>query len=170
MASVSSATSSLGNTSLRGYGGMASGIDRDEIIEQMTLGTTTKIENKRKEITSTEWKQEAYRDVINKIIDMEDKYYTFSSTESLLNSSFFGKNQVSAVGDSSVTKYISASGSSSMLNYMSILGVSQMATASTLKSGSKVTDTYITTGISGAQLTDTRTKSSNLSGKKLEFG
>lgn len=170
MASVSSATSSLGNTSLRGYGGMASGIDRDEIIEQMTLGTTTKIENKRKEITSTEWKQEAYRDVINKIIDMEDKYYTFSSTESLLNSSFFGKNQVSAVGDSSVTKYISASGNSSMLNYISILGVSQMATASTLKSGSKVTDTYITTGISGAQLTDTRTKSSNLSGKKLEFG
>ena len=53
MASVSSATSSLGNTSLRGYGGMASGIDRDEIIEQMTLGTTTKIENKRKEIYST---------------------------------------------------------------------------------------------------------------------
>ncbi|MCI8576631.1 MAG: flagellar filament capping protein FliD [Lachnospiraceae bacterium] len=170
MASVSSATSSLGNTSLRGYGGMASGIDRDGIIEQMTLGTTTKIENKRKEITSTEWKQEAYRDVINKIIDMEDKYYTFSSTESLLNSSFFGKNQVSAVGDSSVTKYISASGSSSMLNYMSILGVSQMATASTLKSGAKGGVSSITTGIAADRLNTEQTRVSNLAGKKLEFG
>lgn len=45
MASVSSATNSLGNTSLRGYGGMASGIDRDAIIEQMTAGTNAKIWN-----------------------------------------------------------------------------------------------------------------------------
>ena len=35
MASISS-TNSIGNTSLRGYGGMASGIDRDSIIEKMT--------------------------------------------------------------------------------------------------------------------------------------
>ena len=39
MASVSGATSSLGNTSLRGFGGLASGIDRDEMIEAMTSGT-----------------------------------------------------------------------------------------------------------------------------------
>ena len=44
MASISStnSSSSLGNTSLRGFGGMVSGIDRDSIVEQMTLGTTTK--------------------------------------------------------------------------------------------------------------------------------
>ena len=56
MASVSS-TSSLGNTSLRGFGGMASGIDRDAIIEKMTLGTTTKISNRKKEVTKLQWKQ-----------------------------------------------------------------------------------------------------------------
>ena len=43
MASVSGATSSLGNTSLRGYGGLSSGIDRDAIIEQMTAGTQARI-------------------------------------------------------------------------------------------------------------------------------
>ena len=70
MASVSS-TSSLGNTSLRGFGGMASGIQRDEIIEQMTLGTTTKINNAKKEITQIQWKQEAFRSLSDKIIDMK---------------------------------------------------------------------------------------------------
>ena len=86
MASVSGA-SGLGNTSLRGYGGMASGIDRDALIEQMTLGTTTKINNKKNEITSLQWKQEAYQSVIDKIIDMEDKYFSYSSTTSLIDSS-----------------------------------------------------------------------------------
>ena len=76
MASVSS-TSSLGNTSLRGFGGMVSGIDRDEIIEQMTLGTTTKINNAQKDITRLEWKQEAYRSISDKIIGMSDDYFTF---------------------------------------------------------------------------------------------
>ena len=57
MASISS-TSSLGNTALRGFGGMASGIDRDSIIEKMTLGTTTKINNQKKKITELQWKQE----------------------------------------------------------------------------------------------------------------
>ena len=43
MASVSGATSSLGNTALRGFGGLASGIDRDSLIEQLTAGTASKI-------------------------------------------------------------------------------------------------------------------------------
>lgn len=171
MASVSSATSSLGNTALRGFGGMASGIDRDSIIEQMTLGTNTKIANKKKEMTSLEWKQEAYRDVIDKIINMEDKYYTYSSTESLLNRNFFSKNQITALGDSSVTKYISATGSSSMMDYLSILGVKQMATSANLKSENKQAAASITTGITADNiLKEDAVETSSLAGKTLEFG
>lgn len=171
MASVSSATSSLGNTALRGFGGMASGIDRDSIIEQMTLGTNTKIANKKKEMTNLEWKQEAYRDVIDKIINMEDKYYTYSSTESLLNRSFFSKNLITALGDSSVTKYISATGSSSMMDYVSILGVKQMATSANLKSENKQAAASITTGITADNiLKEDAVETSSLAGKTLEFG
>ena len=66
MASLSStgsvtSSNSLGNTSLRGFGGMVSGIQRDEIIEAMTLHTTNKITNQKSEITKLQWKQEAYR-------------------------------------------------------------------------------------------------------------
>ena len=55
MASLSSSSvsgsNSLGNTSLRGFGGLASGIDRDALIEQMTLSTNTKIENQKSNMT-----------------------------------------------------------------------------------------------------------------------
>ena len=42
MASVGSLSSSTSN-SIRGYGGLASGLDRDELIKGMTLGTTSKL-------------------------------------------------------------------------------------------------------------------------------
>ena len=63
MSSVSSTSSSLGNTALRGYGGLASGIDRDALIEQMTARTTSKITAKKKAMTKLEWKRDAYRSV-----------------------------------------------------------------------------------------------------------
>lgn len=171
MASVSGA-SGLGNTSLRGFGGMASGIDRDSLIEQMTLGTTTKITNKRNDITSLQWKQEAYRSIIDKIIDMEDNYFSYSSTTSLIDSSFFAKNQITALGDSSVTKYITATGNSRMLEYLSIQGVKQMASSAYMKSAEKGTSDISfgkvndTTGLN----TDGTCKTSNLAGTSLEFG
>ena len=45
MASISSLSASTNSamSSLRGYGGLASGLDRDELIEGMTSGTQTKI-------------------------------------------------------------------------------------------------------------------------------
>ena len=51
MSSVSSTSSSLGNTALRGFGGLASGIDRDTLIEQMTARTTSKITAKKQAMT-----------------------------------------------------------------------------------------------------------------------
>ncbi len=168
MASVSGA-SGLGNTSLRGFGGMASGIDRDALIEQMTLGTTTKITNKKNEITSLEWKQEAYRNVIDKIIDMEDNYFSYSSKTSLIDPTFFSRNQISTLGDSSVTKYVTATGSSSMLDYVSILGVKQLATSATLTSeGKKVFDSIALGAIKGDIFDDKTCKSANMG--TIEFG
>ena len=46
---------SLGNTSLRGFGGMASGIDRDAMIEAMTAGTTSKITTQRNKMQTLLW-------------------------------------------------------------------------------------------------------------------
>ena len=171
MSSVSSTSSSLGNTALRGFGGLASGIDRDALIEQMTARTTSKITSKKQAMTKLEWKRDAYRSISNKIIDLQDNYLSYSATKSLKNSDFFAKNQVSVQGDPDYTKYISATGNADTASRVSVLGVNKLATSATLISGEKKTDSAITLGgISESDFTNKKVKTSNLSGTKLTFG
>lgn len=175
MSSVSSTSSSLGNTALRGFGGLASGIDRDALIEQMTARTTSKITSKKQAMTKLEWKRDAYRSISNKIIDLQDNYLSYSATKSLKNSDFFAKNQVSVQGNPDYTKYISATGNADTASRVSVLGVKQLATSATLVSGEKKieneTDSPITLGgISESDFTNKEVKTSNLSGTKLTFG
>ena len=171
MSSVSRTSSSLGNTALRGYGGLASGIDRDALIEQMTARTTSKITAKKQAMTKLEWKRDAYRSISNKIIDLQDNYLSYSATKSLKNSDFFAKNQVSVQGDPDYTKYISATGNADTASRVSVLGVNKLATSATLISGEKKTDSAITLGgISESDFKNKEVKTSNLSGTKLTFG
>ncbi len=171
MASVSAASNGLGNTSLRGFGGFASGIDRDSMIEQMTMGTTTKISNQKKEMTSLEWKAEAYQKISDMILDMQDNYFSYASVNNLSDPSFFAKNLISVLGDSKYTKYVSATGSSDMMQYLSILGVKQTATAATRMSNAKESDTKVTaSGITARRLENKECVTSNLNGRELSFG
>ena len=171
MSSVSRTSSSLGNTALRGFGGLASGIDRDTLIEQMTARTTSKITSKKQAMTKLEWKRDAYRSISNKIIDLQDNYLSYSATKSLKNSDFFAKNQVSVQGNPDYTKYISATGNADTASRVSVLGVNKLATSATLISGEKKTDSAITLGgISASDFSNKEIKTSNLSGTKLTFG
>lgn len=171
MSSVSRTSSSLGNTALRGFGGLASGIDRDALIEQMTARTTSKITAKKQAMTKLEWKRDAYRSISNKIIDLQDNYLSYSATKSLKNSDFFAKNQVSVQGNPDYTKYISATGNADTASRVSVLGVNKLATSATLISGEKKTDSAITLGgISASDFSNKEIKTSNLSGTKLTFG
>ena len=170
MSSVSSTSSSLGNTALRGFGGLASGIDRDALIEQMTARTTSKITSKKQAMTKLEWKRDAYRSISNKIIDLQDNYLSYSATKSLKNSDFFAKNQVSVQGDPDYTKYISATGNADTASRVSVLGVNKLATSATLSSGAKGASPITLGGISASDFSNKKVKTSNLSGTKLTFG
>ena len=170
MSSVSRTSSSLGNTALRGFGGLASGIDRDALIEQMTARTTSKITSKKQAMTKLEWKRDAYRSISNKIIDLQDNYLSYSATKSLKNSDFFAKNQVSVQGNPDYTKYISATGNADTASRVSVLGVKQLATSATLTSGEKGASSITLGGISASDFENKEVKTSNLSGTKLTFG
>lgn len=165
MASVSS-TSSLGNTSLRGFGGMVSGIERDEIIEQMTLGTTTKINNAKKDITKLEWKQEAYRSVSDKIIGISDDYCSYSSSTSLVDAALFARNQITVHGSDKSSKYVTATGTSDLVGNVSISAVKQLATSSVRQSEKRL-DGVLKTSLKDLDKTTAR---SNLNGTRLTFG
>ena len=87
---LSSTTSnSIGSTSLRGYGGLASGLDRDTLIENMTYGTTSKITQQQQKKQQLEWKQEAVRSISDKMIAFGNKYTsTLTASTNLFNSNF----------------------------------------------------------------------------------
>ncbi len=165
MASVSS-TSSLGNTSLRGFGGMVSGIDRDEIIEQMTLGTTTKITNAKNDITKLQWKQEAYRSLSDMIIGLSDNYGSFTSSSSLVDPTLFAKSIISVHGSDKSSKYVTATGTSDLLDNVSISAVRQLATSTVQQS--EMRNGELKTTLS--DLDQTKFEFSNLEGTSLNFG
>lgn len=169
MSSVSSTSSSLGNTALRGFGGLASGIDRDALIEQMTARTTSKITAKKQAMTKLEWKRDAYRSISNKIIDLQDNYLSYSATKSL-------KTVISLQKTRSVHRrsclykiYISDRKCRHCIQGISS-GVNQLATSATLISGEKGASPITLGGISASDFKNKEVKTSNLSGTKLTFG
>lgn len=144
MASVSSTGSSYSSLSsqIRGYGGLASGLDRDTLIEQMTSGTRAKIAKQKQEQTRISWKQEAMRDITSKIYNFTSDYASYSSANNLLSSNLFSRNKITAVGENS--KYISVSGTTASAENMSIARVKQLASNASLTTG-KVTSQLLKT-------------------------
>ena len=85
MASISSTSSSSGSLSsqIRGYGGLASGLDRDTLIEQMTSGTRSKIAKQGQQKTKLEWQMEAMRDITSKIYGFTSNYTSYASSNKI---------------------------------------------------------------------------------------
>ena len=146
MASVSGTNNSYSSLSsqIRGYGGLASGLDRDSLIEQMTSATRSKIAKQGQQRTKLEWKQEAMREITGKIYNFTSDYTSYSSSKNLLSSNLFSRNQVTAVGDNS--KYVSVSGTASSSVNMSIAAIKQLATNARLTTTGSISNGILNTG------------------------
>lgn len=141
---LSGATSSSLNE-LQGYGGLASGLDRDSLIEGMTQGTVSKIYKQQQKKDLLQWEQNAIRGITDKMIGFADKYLsTYSSSTNLFSNSFWGRNLITALGANS--KYVSVSGSSSTADTLSILGVKQLAKKAQMTSKNPASDRTLETG------------------------
>lgn len=173
--SSSSSSSALGNTSLKGFGGLASGLDRDALIEQLTLNTNNKLTKTQQNITKQEWRQEAYNSITDQMIDMEDDYLSYSGKTSIVNNDLYTKSVVTAKGNSASTSLLSATGSSNLLEYVSVKGVSQLASSSYFTS-KKMTvgdsDTTATKSTKLSELTgfdEDNIKKMTINGKSFEL-
>ena len=126
--SNSSASSIYGTRNI--LSGLASGMDTESMIENAISGIKLKISALEQKRTKVEWKQEAYRSIIDKMANFTQKYTSYASSTNLLSNSFFN----SAVRTSAAGKYaekVTASGKTS--SDVQLLGVRQMATAATYK-------------------------------------
>lgn len=133
MASITSLSNSNYNTSSI-YGnrnvlsGLASGMDTETMIENAVSGIKLKIQNLQKRRTKIEWQQEAYRSIIDKAVNFNTKYTSYSSKTNLLSSSFFN-NAVNTTVNGTYKDKITASGKTS--SDIKINAVKQMAKAAT---------------------------------------
>lgn len=133
MASITSLSNSSYNTSSI-YGsrnvlsGLASGMDTESMIENAVSGIKLKIQNLTKKRTKIEWQQEAYRSIIDKAVNFNTKYTSYSSKTNLLSASFFN-NAVNTAVNGTWKDKVTASGKTS--SDIKINAVKQMAKAAT---------------------------------------
>ena len=133
------------SSSIKGFGGLASGLDRDSLIEGMTSGTTAKINKQQQKKTLLQWEQTAIRNITDKLTAFADKYTsTYASGTNLFSGSFWGRNQITALGANS--KYVSVSGSANTADTLEIQRIKELAKKAQLTSSDRVSDSTLETG------------------------
>lgn len=113
------------SSSLRGLSGLTGGFDRDEMIKTMTLRSRTRIAGYKQKLQRARWKQESYREVSDKLIELTRKYLSIGSDNSLIRSSTFNDYTIESIGD--FKNKVSASGSPGALQNLEIMGASDRA-------------------------------------------
>ena len=132
MANINSLTSNSYSSTSSIYGnrnvltGLASGMDTETMIQNSVTGYQTKIQELQQSQTKLEWKQDAYRELIDQMYNITNKYTSYTSTTNLSSNSFFTSNRVTTT-NGKYADAISATGAAT--SDIQINAVTQLATA-----------------------------------------
>jgi len=110
MASISSLSGSSSASSIYGnrnvISGLASGLDTEALIENAVSGYQKKIQGLQQQQTKVQWKQDAMRSIVDKMVNLNRKYTSYTSGTNLSSMSFFNnavKNSVLGENASAVS-------------------------------------------------------------------
>ncbi len=110
MASISSLSGSSSASSIYGnrnvISGLASGLDTETLIENAVSGYQKKIQGLQQQQTRVQWKQDAMRSIVDKMVNLNRKYTSYTSGTNLSSMSFFNnavKNSVLGANASAVS-------------------------------------------------------------------
>ena len=139
---------------LTGLGG--SGLDTDTIVKQLMNAERIPLNRLYQKKQLAEWRQEAYRDITNKLRDLKDTYFNISkSSSNMMSATSFRKY----TGTSSNSNYVTISGNAESVTGSHTVSVKTLATASKAVSSGGVTD-----ALQGSAVSDF-----NLSGKTIKI-
>ena len=96
--------SSINASTLR-LTGLSSGLDTESIVDGLLTASKTKLQNAEKQKTLLEWKQSAYKDILNKLNSFQTKYFGTSATSS--SASTILGSALTKLGASYSSKYVS---------------------------------------------------------------
>lgn len=113
--------------------GLFSGLDTDDLVKQLSQSTQIKINRQFQAQQKLVYKQDAFREVISKLVSFSDKYLTATSKTNILSSSFFKANTVKA-SSSNVT----VSGDMEALKNFTIDSIDSVASAARFTSNKAV--------------------------------
>ena len=156
---TSSSSSAYGVTS-KGIGGLATGLDTDEIIKGMTIGTRSKIAKQLQSKQLYTWRTDAMRSVSTKLINFSQKYTSYTSSTNLTSRSFYMKSDITTAGSNS--SKVTVSGSSDITDGISILSAEKSV------AGSAVADAMSAKTMTGDAINIA--KITELSGSDLQVG
>ena len=79
--------------------GLISGLDTESLIKAATANTTSAINSRKQKLQKLEWKQDAYRDIISKIKEFQDKYLKIDAESSIRANAVMKSNKATSSND-----------------------------------------------------------------------
>ena len=89
--------------------GLATGMDTDTVVKQMLVGEQNKIDKVKQKEQIVKWQQEIYRDVMKDLKNINDKYFSVTSKDSIVSSKAWNTLSVQS-SNSSVMSATSSAG------------------------------------------------------------
>ncbi|GAA0724319.1 hypothetical protein GCM10008905_18040 [Clostridium malenominatum] len=140
--------SGIGGGGLR-IGGLATGMDTDEIVKKMLLGQQMKIDKVKQDKQTILWKQELYRDIIKDLKDLQNAYFSVTSKDNLNSNSNYSDYVAKVNSGTSAT--VTAGQGTVEGNYR--IDVEQLAKGATIKSGNLGATTTLNTKLNDLSIT-----------------
>lgn len=162
----SSSSSIYGSRSSNIISGLASGMDTESMIEGMVSGIKSKIDTQKQRQQILLWQQEAYRSISDQLVQISNKYTSYTSSTNLMSSAFFQPSIITSLGKNA--GMISASGRTT--SDIQISKVENLAETETV-SFNGLNGVSNKSGIEADNAVDLKGKVdvSNLAGQQLSF-
>ncbi len=120
------------NSNTNRVSGLASGLDTETLVKQLTSDIQSKIDSAKKQKILLEWKQDAYRDILNKLYDFNSKYFGSASGSIAIGKTLGG------VAVSSSSGYVSVvAGTEAQSGSVYIQDIVSLATSAKVTSSSR---------------------------------
>lgn len=164
VSSSSSSSSIYGNRNV--ISGLVSGMDTESMIENMVMGIKNKIDTQKQNQQILLWQQEAYRSISDQLVQISNKYTSYTSSTNLMSASFFQPSIITSLGK--YADMISASGSTdSDIQISEVLNLAKTETVS-FSGLNGVNNSDLISAENGVDLKGTA-QVSNLAGKQMSF-
>lgn len=111
--------------------GMYSGLDVDKLVKDLTKAEQIKVDKLNKEKQTIQWKQEAYRDIVNMFKVFKDKYFDILSPNRINSTNTFLKSEVKTLLNGIPSDVVTVSRTSNNNSNLQISNITQLATKDT---------------------------------------